>query len=188
MAEKQREMPVIRAMGVKKLYKQRGGHRIGGRKSMIHAVDGVDFEVNSGEVFGIIGESGCGKSTLGRLLVRLEEPTEGDIFFNGESSKALIKKDPKRFHRMVQAVFQNPFDTFTPNDTIAEIMMRPLRLHGIGKNDEERRAMCVKALENGGLMPAEDFLVRFPHELSGGQLQRISILRSMLLEPLFTST
>ena len=169
----------------KELYKQRGGHRIGGRKSMIHAVDGVDFEVNSGEVFGIIGESGCGKSTLGRLLVRLEEPTEGDIFFNGESSKALIKKDPKRFHRMVQAVFQNPFDTFTPNDTIAEIMMRPLRLHGIGKNDEERRAMCVKALENGGLMPAEDFLVRFPHELSGGQLQRISILRSMLLEPLF---
>lgn len=185
MAEKQREMPVIRAVGVKKLYKQRGGHRIGGRESMIHAVDGVDFEVNSGEVFGIIGESGCGKSTLGRLLVRLEEPTEGDIFFNGESSKALIKKDPKRFHRMVQAVFQNPFDTFTPNDTIAEIMMRPLRLHGIGKNDEERRAMCVKALENGGLMPAEDFLVRFPHELSGGQLQRISILRSMLLEPLF---
>ena len=89
---------------------------------MIHAVDGVDFEVNSGEVFGIIGESGCGKSTLGRLLVRLEEPTEGDIFFNGESSKALIKKDPERFHRMVQAVFQNPFDTFTPNDTIAEIM------------------------------------------------------------------
>ena len=85
MAEKQREMPVIRAVGVKKLYKQRGGHRIGGRKSMIHAVDGVDFEVNSGEVFGIIGESGCGKSTLGRLLVRLEEPTEGDIFFNGES-------------------------------------------------------------------------------------------------------
>ena len=184
MAEEQREMPVLRAVGVKKLYKQRGGHRIGGRKSMIHAVDGVDFEVNSGEVFGIIGESGCGKSTLGRLLVRLEEPTEGDIFFNGESSKALIKKDPKRFHRMVQAVFQNPFDTFTPNDTIAEIMMRPLRLHGIGKNDEERRAMCVKALENGGLMPAEDFLVRFPHELSGGQLQRISILRSMLLEPL----
>ena len=96
MAEEQREMPVIRAVGVKKLYKQRGGHRIGGRKSMIHAVDGVDFEVNSGEVFGIIGESGCGKSTLGRLLVRLEEPTEGDIFFNGESSKALIKKDPKR--------------------------------------------------------------------------------------------
>lgn len=187
MPDAVREQPVIKAVGVKRYYKQRGGSLLSfGRKPrMIQAVDGVDFELYEGEIFGVIGESGCGKSTLGRLLIRLEEPSEGDIYFRGESSKALMKKDPKKFHRMVQAVFQNPFDTFTPNDTIGEIMMRPLRLHGIGKSDEERRAMCEKALEDGGLKPAADFLGRFPHELSGGQLQRISILRSMLLEPLF---
>lgn len=184
----QENTPLLRVERLKKWYRQRGNEGLlsfGKGKKWIQAVDGVDFEVNAGEIFGIIGESGCGKSTLGRLLIRLEEPSDGEVYFQGRSGGEILKEDPKKFHRMVQAVFQNPFDTFTPNDTIGAIMTRPLKLHGIGDSDEERMELCVKALEEGGLIPARDFLGRYPHELSGGQLQRISILRSMLLEPLF---
>lgn len=180
--------PIIRVEGLKKWYPQRGGDALfsfGRKRKWVQAVDGVDFTVNEGEIFGIIGESGCGKSTLGRLLVRLEEPSEGEVYFKGEAGGSILKQDPKQFRRMVQTVFQNPFDTFTPNDTIGAIMTRPLKLHGIGESDEDRMALCVKVLEEGGLIPAQDFLGRYPHELSGGQLQRISILRSMLLDPLF---
>lgn len=151
----------------------------------VKSVDGVSFSLDEGEVIGIIGESGCGKSTLGRALVRLEDPTSGDIRFNGISSNEIIKGDLKKFRRMVQIVFQNPFDTFTPRHTIKQIMDRPLKLHNIGTSEDERYEMCKKTLENAGLSPAGDYLSRYPYELSGGQLQRISILRSMMLNPTF---
>ena len=86
---------------------------------------------------------------------------------------------------MVQIIFQNPYDSFTPRDTIEQILTRPLRIHSIGKSDEERRKICLEALEFGGLHPAEDIMKRYPHELSGGQLQRISILRAMSVNPKF---
>ena len=158
---------------------------LGKEKQWVKAVDAISLNIERGEVLGIIGESGCGKSTLGRLLARLEEPTSGDVRIGGVSSQALLKKDFRAFRRQVQIVFQNPFDTFTPRDTIEMIMLRPLRNHKIGKNDDERRKICIEALESGGLKPAEDIMSRYPHELSGGQLQRISILRSMLLKPSF---
>jgi len=154
-------------------------------KKYVKAVDGVNLTIQRGEILGVIGESGCGKSTLGRVLVRLENPTKGDVLIDNEPVHELIARDAKKFHRMVQIVFQNPFDTFTPRDRIQQILMRPLRNHGIGANDEERAQICLAALESGGLFPAADILKRFPHELSGGQLQRVSILRSMLLDPRF---
>lgn len=154
-------------------------------KQWIKAVDNVSLELEKGEILGVIGESGCGKSTLGRALARLENPTQGDVFINGVSTQNLIKEDQRKFRRTVQIVFQNPFDTFTPRDTIEKILMRPLKLHEIGKNDEERREKCIEVLESGGLKPAEEIMKRYPHELSGGQLQRISILRSMLFDPQF---
>ena len=166
-------------------YKGKDKAKATGKKNWIKAVDGVSLSIKKGEILGIIGESGCGKSTLGRILTRLEKPTKGDCFINGVSTGAMIRKDAKEFHKTVQIVFQNPFDTFTPRDTIGKILMRPLKNYKIGKNDQERYQICLKGLEQGGLRPAEDIMKRFPHELSGGQLQRISIIRSMFLNPQF---
>lgn len=166
-------------------YKGKDKAKATGKKNWIKAVDGVSLSIKKGEILGIIGESGCGKSTLGRILTRLEKPTKGDCFINGVSTGAMIKKDAKEFHKTVQIVFQNPFDTFTPRDTIGKILMRPLKNYKIGKNDQERYQICLKGLEQGGLRPAEDIMKRFPHELSGGQLQRISIILSMFLNPQF---
>ena len=166
-------------------YKGKDKAKATGKKNWIKAVDGVSLSIKKGEILGIIGESGCGKPTLGRILTRLEKPTKGDCVINGVSTGAMIKKDEKEFHKTVQIVFQNPFDTFTPRDTIGKILMRPLKNYKIGKNDQERYQICLKGLEQGGLRPAEDIMKRFPHELSGGQLQRISIIRSMFLNPQF---
>ncbi|SHK06052.1 oligopeptide/dipeptide ABC transporter ATP-binding protein [Paramaledivibacter caminithermalis] len=178
--------PFIKIDNVSMWYPQKGGLKTKQvKKQWIKAVDKVSLELEKGQVLGVIGESGCGKSTLGRILARLENPTNGDVFIDNISTKEMIKKNAKEFRRMVQIVFQNPFDTFTPRDTIEKILMRPLKIHGIGKTDAERKEICLKALESGGLRPAEEIMKRYPHELSGGQLQRISILRSMLFQPKF---
>ncbi|MFM9279141.1 ABC transporter ATP-binding protein [Paenibacillus jiagnxiensis] len=181
--------PVVVVEDVKKHFKQRGRSLslFGGAKKTgdIKSVDGVSFTLDQGEVLGIIGESGCGKSTLGKLLVQLESPTSGEIDILGESARAMLKRSPLAFRRKAQIIFQNPFDTFDPRHTIARILTDTLRLHGVGGSHEERLALCEQRMEEAGLAPARDYLYRFPHELSGGQLQRISILRSMLLDPLF---
>ena len=180
-------MAYIEIKGLTKWYPHKTDQlpRPGASKKWVKALDDVDLSIEKGEVLGIIGESGCGKSTLGRLLTRLEEPTKGSVTIDGADAGAMLKKDPKQFRRQVQIVFQNPFDTFTPRDTIEKILMRPLKNHRIGKNDEERRQICLQGLEEGGLRPAEDIMSRYPHELSGGQLQRISIIRAMFLQPQF---
>ena len=161
--------PMLEVRSLTRLYPQKGGSLFR-KPKQVHAVDGVSFTLQEREIFGVIGESGCGKSTLGRLLIRLEEPTSGEIDFYGVSTRKLLDANPEQFHCLVQSVFQNPFDTVTPSDTIGAIMERPLKLHNIGDSDEERRQICVDALTEGGLIPAESFLSRYPHELSGGQL------------------
>jgi oligopeptide/dipeptide ABC transporter ATP-binding protein len=154
-----------------------------GTKKLVKAVNQVSLEIARGEVLGLIGESGCGKSTLGRMLAHLEKPSAGTVYLEGESIAAMYARDPRAFYRQVQLIFQNPFDTFTPRDRIEKIMTRILRNHRIEANHSGRREFCARLLESGGLHPAEDILRRYPHELSGGQLQRISILCSMMLEP-----
>lgn len=153
------------------------------KKQTIKAVDGVSFTLEKGKILGIIGESGCGKSTLGRLLVALENPTDGSIEFEGEIINHIVKKEPLRFRRNCQMIFQNPFDTFDPRNDIQKILTNALKIHNIGNSKEERVDICIKAMEDAGIKPAKDYLNRYPHELSGGQLQRISIIRSMLLKP-----
>lgn len=158
------------------------------KNQMVKAVDGVSFELYSGEILGVIGESGCGKSTLGRLLVNLEPLSRGDILINGKSIRSVNpsnKEERLAFRRTVQLIFQNPFESVDPRETVEKVLMTPLRLHSIGNSDDERRKICIDALETAGLRPAEDFLTRYPYELSGGQLQRISIMRAMTLNPAF---
>lgn len=154
-----------------------------GEKKLVKAVDGISLEVAPGEILGIIGESGCGKSTLGKLLIKLEEPTKGNILFEDGELNELYKKDKLFFRRIIQMVFQNPFDTFDPRYTVSKILMETLDIHDIGGNKEEKLKIITEGLEEVGMIPANDFLDRYPHELSGGQLQRISILRTMLLKP-----
>ena len=185
------KMPVLQVRDAVKHYKQKASTAADGTKQknqMVKAVDGLSFELDSGEILGVIGESGCGKSTLGRLLVKLEPLTRGDIIINGKSVGGVntAKKEERlSFRRTVQLIFQNPFECVDPRETIEKVLMTPLRLHTIGADDDERRRICIEALETAGMRPAEDFLMRYPYELSGGQLQRISIMRSMILNPSF---
>lgn len=152
---------------------------------ILRAVNQVSFDIKEGETIGIIGESGSGKTTLGRMLVGLDAPTSGEILYRGKTAPELKKEDRLNFHRMCQMVFQNPFDTFDGRYTIEKILTSALELHNIGKDDKERKALALNALEEGGLKPASSYMSRFPHELSGGQLQRVSIIRAMLLKPKF---
>ncbi len=179
-------MSYIEIKNLSKWYPYKGGSLLDAfrkEKKYVKALDDINLTIEKGEILGIIGESGCGKSTLAKTLIRLEKPTAGEVLIDGKSATKLIQEDFKRFRRTVQIVFQNPFDSFTPRDTIMKILVRPLRHHKIGVDDKEREAMVLKALENGGLVPAEDIAKRYPHELSGGQLQRISIIRAMSLNP-----
>lgn len=176
----------IRVENVFKHFEQKGsnsGTGGFGKKKKVKAVDGISICVKLGEIIGIIGESGCGKSTLGKLLIKLEDASSGKIFVDGKEINKFYKEDKLKFRREVQMVFQNPFDTFDPRYTIQKILMEVLEIHHIGETKEEKNKIIVEGLESVELKPAEDFMNRRPHELSGGQLQRISILRAMLLKP-----
>jgi oligopeptide/dipeptide ABC transporter ATP-binding protein len=160
------------------------GDLVARRQHMVHAVDAVSFTMEAGEILALVGESGCGKSTTGRLLVHLLDPTSGRIRFAGEDATHLSTGELKEFRRRAQIIFQNPFEIFDPRLTIASSLKQALAIHGIGTEDERNKRIAV-ALESAGLAPAADFLSRYPHELSGGQLQRIATVRAMLLEPIF---
>ena len=148
----------------------------------VHAVDAVSFALQRGEIVALVGESGCGKSTVGRMLVKLQEPTGGTIRFNGQDISQLAGEALQAFRRRVQIIFQNPFEAFDPRLTIGASLMQALRIHNIGAR-AAREARLVQALEQAGLRPAPDFLARYPHELSGGQSQRVATVRAMLLTP-----
>ena len=168
---------VLQARSVVKMYQQKG------KKERIRAVDHIDFTLQDGDCLGIIGESGCGKSTLGRLMVGLERPDQGSIIFQGRERAEWLKKDRLGYRRLCQMVFQNPYDAFDPRNTIRKILTTPLQIHHIGRNRKEREEICTQMLERSGFSAAEGYMGRYPRELSGGQLQRVAILRAMLLEP-----
>jgi oligopeptide/dipeptide ABC transporter ATP-binding protein len=149
----------------------------------VHAVDDVSFNLRRSEVIALVGESGCGKSTLSLLLMGLEDPTEGSILFEGRDITHLNDHERKDLRRKIQMIFQDPYESLNPTQSIEQIINEPLLVHGIEKDKKERDERVKKAMEDAGLKPAEVYLSRFPHELSGGQRQRVVIAAALVLEP-----
>ncbi len=148
-------------------------------KDVVHAVEDINLEIVEGETLGIVGESGCGKSTLGRMIVRLEEPTTGEIIFEGEDLAKLSNKNLRSVRKRLQMIFQDPYASLNPRRQIGKIVEEPLRIHGVGK--QEREKIAKDLLRRVGLdLEAYE---KYPHEFSGGQRQRIVIARALALNP-----
>ena len=149
-------------------------------KKVVHALSGIDFAVNAGETFGLVGESGCGKTTVGRIICCLTEPTAGSVFFEGKDLFRMSKAELKACRKDIQMIFQDPFASLDPRMTVGQIITEPLVIHKIGDRNS-RRKMAEEFLERVGLQPS--YYDRYPHEFSGGQRQRIGIARALILKP-----
>ncbi len=149
----------------------------------VRAVDGVTFAINEGETIGLVGESGCGKTTLGRTILRLIEPTSGEIWFDGQNITKLEGRELKPFRRKAQMIFQDPYGSLNPRMTVGTIVGEALRIHKLCGNRTEERERVAELLLSVGLSP--DHARRYPHEFSGGQRQRIGIARALAVEPKF---
>ncbi|MCO6391777.1 ATP-binding cassette domain-containing protein [Aliihoeflea aestuarii] len=165
-------------------------YRVGGAMSalrgnppVVKAVDGVSIVIRRGESVGLLGESGCGKTSMGRLLLKLEDVTGGDILFDGQSLSTLKGADLKRYRSRAQFIFQNPFDAVNPRFTIRQTLSEPLENAGIPPS--QRQDKIIAALELVRLSEPLQYLDRYPHQLSGGQLQRVVMARALILQPEF---
>jgi peptide/nickel transport system ATP-binding protein len=162
-------------------YEARGGFFR--KPAVVRAVDGLSFDVRRGEVLAVVGESGCGKTTLGKAVTRLVDASAGSVLFDGQD---LLKVEGAALRRMCgrfQTIFQDPYESLDPRQSIFDIVAEPLLIHKAARSEAELRARVYAALESAGLHPAEEIARRYPHLLSGGQRQRVSIAATMILEP-----
>jgi oligopeptide transport system ATP-binding protein len=166
---------------VKKYYPVAGG-LLRRATGTIKAVDGIDITIRKGQTLGLVGESGCGKSTLGRVILKLEEPTEGEIYFAGQNIVGLPRKHMHPFRKRMQIIFQDPYSSLDPRQTAGRIIGEALKIHKVGTSTE-RKERVRYLMEVVGLQ--EDDFGRYPHEFSGGQRQRIGIARALVLQPEF---
>ena len=168
---------LLEVKNLKKYYPVRTGFI---KKTELKAVDDVSFFIRKGETLGIVGESGCGKTTLGRAVLRLEEPTSGDIIYEGES---IIGKNMKEYRKKMQIVYQDPYASLDPRKTVSDIIGEAMDLQKLCKSKEERKEKILELMKLVGLNA--EFYNRFPHEFSGGQRQRIGIARALAVNPGF---
>jgi len=172
--------PLLRVKDLVKYFSVRGG-LLAREIDRVHAVDRVSFEIAAGETLGLVGESGCGKSTTGRCILRLIEPTSGEVWFEGKSVTALDRNALRSLCRDMQIIFQDPFASLNPRMTVGAIISEALIIHKLAKTRQEFQDRVVQLLETVGLQA--DHMRRYPHEFSGGQRQRIGIARALAVEP-----
>lgn len=174
------ERPLLSVRNLVKNFSVKGG--VFGREvDRVHAVNHVSFDLEKGETLGVVGESGCGKSTTGRCILRLIEPTSGEIWFQGQDVMAMEKKELQALRRDMQIIFQDPYASLNPRMTVGAIIGEALTIHKLAATPKEYEARIVQLLETVGLNP--DHMRRYPHEFSGGQRQRIGIARALAVSP-----
>ena len=171
-------MPLLEVAGLTKHFARKPG--LFGKTSVVKAVDDVTFSIDEGEMFGLVGESGSGKSTTGRCILRLIEPTAGEVVFRGENVLQFSTERMRLARRDLQIVFQDPYSSLNPRMRVGDIVEEPLVIHKLGTRSE-RRARVAELFQLVGLEPS--FIARYPHEFSGGQRQRIGIARALALNP-----
>jgi peptide/nickel transport system ATP-binding protein len=184
--KKQKELflkkPVLQLKNLKTYFPIRNGF-FGGISSHVKAVNNVSFDVYPGETLGLVGESGCGKTTIGRTILRLEEPTEGEMIYKNKDIAKMDADELRAFRKEVQIIFQDPYSSLNPRMTIGNAIMEPMQVHKILNSDEERKERVKELLTKVSLDPAHFY--RYPHEFSGGQRQRIGIARALAVNPKF---
>ncbi len=182
------EQAIIATEGLKKYFPVKRGFFktvVSGESVFVKAVDGISFFIRKGEVFGLVGESGSGKTTTGRLLLRLSDPTEGEIRYKDKDISHVSQREMKPLRKEMQIIFQDPYESLDPRMLIKDIVAEPLRIQKVAKSEEELEERVKQVLREVELVPPEEFMFRFPHEMSGGQRQRVAVARAFALDPHF---